>query len=672
MIAKVALDLPLYRIFDYLIPETLLLRPEDIGKRVVVPFGRSLTKSSEKIGILLAISNKSDFAPAALKPLLKLCDDFPALPKEWLALSQFCATYYLSPLGEVMHKSLPALLKRVEIPATKTRKKALVAPKTKAFTLPELTKEQAFALDEINAQTNKFSPFLLFGITGSGKTEVYLRAIADALQRGKQTLLLVPEINLTPQLEERICARFPDVLIASLHSELSEKARLLHFTQAFLGEAKIIIGTRLSIFTPLPNLGLIIVDEEHDASFKQQDGMRYSARDLAVFRAHYRKIPIVLGSATPSLETWFNTQEKKAYRLLTLSERAVKNASLPSIKRVDTRREKLKEGFSTALLDAIKIRLEKGEQSLIFLNRRGYAPVLACASCGFVSRCTRCAANLVLHLADKRLRCHHCGLEKYVPKTCPDCGNVDIAGFGRGTQRVEDNLREIFPEARILRVDRDSAKSRKQWEMQLAKIHSGEVDILVGTQMLSKGHDFKNLTLVGVLGADAGLFAADARAPERLFAQLMQVSGRAGRDNLAGEVIIQTQYPEHPLFIALSKQDYPSFANTLLEERQSANFPPFSYQAILRAEGKIMDEALQFLNQARAFFDAEKNAPILLYDAVPMRLAKLANLERAQLLVESPSRPALQQFLQECRAFIDALKMPSKLRWHIEVDPLDS
>lgn len=538
---------------------------------------------------------------------------------------------------------------------------------------PPLHAEQRQAVEAIGAAQG-FSPFLLHGVTGSGKTEVYLRLIEGALAAGRQVLLLVPEINLTPQLEARVAARFPNTGLTSLHSELSEAARARHWRAAFAGEARIVLGTRLAVFTPLPDLGLIVVDEEHDASFKQQDGMRYSARDVAVFRARERNIPIVLGSATPSLESWANATDSRTparYTLLTLYERAVENARLPAVRRIDTRLEKLQDGLSGELLRAIEKRLSRGEQSLVFLNRRGYAPVLTCTNCGWISHCTRCAANLVLHLADGRLRCHHCGFESRVPKACPSCGNQDIQPFGRGTQRLEEALGERFPQARIMRVDRDSAKSRKQWEVLVEKIYAGDADILVGTQMLAKGHDFPKLTLVGALGADSALFAADWRAPERLFAQLMQVAGRAGRAELPGEVLIQTQFPDHPLYAALVRHDYPSFANEQLTEREQAGFPPYTYQAMLRAEAPLMADSLAFLASARAWPQQSEHGDVMLYDPVPMKLARRANLERAQLLIESPSRRALQAFLSAWGAALDAIKAPSRLRWHLEVDPLE-
>jgi primosomal protein N' (replication factor Y) len=388
-----------------------------------------------------------------------------------------------------------------------------------------------------------------------------------------------------------------------------------------------------------------------------------------VLRARSAAVPVLLGSATPSLESWAHARHGR-YTLLQLTRRAVTAARLPTVRLIDTRRQALADGLSTPLLAALRARLEAGEQSLVFLNRRGYAPVLACTACGWISRCTRCAANMVVHLNDQRLRCHHCGDALRIPRACPTCGNQDIHPFGRGTQRLEARLAETFPAARILRVDRDSARSRTQWEALLARIHAGEADILVGTQMLAKGHDFPRLTLVGVVGADAALFAADWRAPERLFAQLMQVAGRAGRADLPGEVLIQTEYPDQPLYAALVAHDYPRHAEALLAERRAAGFPPYTFQAMLRAEAPQMATALAFL-QAAADCCPRDFPEVLCYDPVPMRLARRMRLERAQLLIESARRGALQALLGQWRPVLETLKTPAQLRWHLEVDPLE-
>ncbi len=657
-IVKVALDLPLPRLFDYLIDTGSATESSLVGRLVLVPFGKG-----EKTGLVLAVTQTSDQPTEKLKPVSNILDNIPALPGDWLVLCEFCSRYYQHPLGEVIHFALPPLLRRGKLPRPVKNK---MRPEAAAVAKPQLLPEQQAAVDAVLAASG-FETFLLHGITGSGKTEVYLQAIEALLRTGRQTLMLVPEIALTPQLEERVRSRFPDAHVVSAHSGVADASRTRAFLDAMTGRADIVLGTRLAVFMPMPRLGMIVVDEEHDSSFKQQEGLRYSARDMAIFRAKQLNVPILLGSATPSLETYHHARTNR-YQLLELSRRAVAE-SLPTVRTVDTRREKLQDGMSQALLDALQLRMERKEQSLIFLNRRGYAPVLACPSCGWISHCRRCAANLVLHLADQRLRCHHCGLEAAIPRACPDCGNLDIHPFGRGTQRLEQSLVERFPDARILRVDRDSADSPKKWRALLDSIHAGEVDMLVGTQMLAKGHDFPKLTLVGVVGADAALFASDFRAPERLFSQLMQVGGRSGRASLPGEVLIQTEYPDHPLYRALADHDYARFAAAQLNEREQAGFPPFAHQAMLRADASDMAQSLSFLAQINHL--AGESAGITIYDPVPMRLSRLANRERAQLLVESTNRPALQIFLAALSDKIYSLKTPRELRWHIDVDPLE-
>ena len=721
-IIHVALDVPLPRVFDYLADDA---NAGDVGRRVSVPFHHG-----EKIGVILSVSQSSDIPATRLKAARAILRDMPPLPPDWLAMADFASRYYQHPIGEAVALALPPALRRrdalpripdegafsisdpgrLALPALPQRSVAarlLAALETRgalsrrelrtvspsaprllpellekgwlepapailrsgASAPPTLLEDQRDAVDAIARAFGRFEAFLLHGITGSGKTEVYLQLIEQVLARGGQALLLVPEIALTPQLEARVSNRFPGARLVSLHSGLAEGARATGFLRALSGAADIVLGTRLSVFSPLPRLALVVVDEEQDASFKQQEGMRYSARDVAVWRAKQRAVPIVLGSATPSLETWAAAQAGR-YRLLSLRRRAVAE-SLPEVRCVDTRREKLQDGMSEHLLRALAARLDRGEQSLVFLNRRGYAPVLACPACGWVSRCPGCTANLVVHLADRRLRCHHCGREERVPAACPTCGNQDIHPFGRGTQRLEEALVRRFPQARVLRVDRDSASTPRQWHALLDSVHSGQVDILVGTQMLAKGHDFPRLTLVGVLNADAALFAADFRAPERLFAQLMQVGGRSGRAELPGEVMVQTEYPDHPLYRTLAAHDFAAFAAAQLAEREQAGFPPFSHQAMLRAEAPELKQALAFLQTARELGDDLSPEEVTRYDAVPMRLHRLAHLERAQLLVESRSRPALQAFLARWVAAIRAQKAPKALRWHIDVDPLE-
>ncbi|MDQ8023297.1 MAG: primosomal protein N' [Moraxellaceae bacterium] len=719
-VVRVALPLPKPQLFDYA-AEDADLGP---GHCVRVPFGQG-----EKTGVVIAVNPEDSHPSARLKAVLEVLRDAPPLPPQWLALADFAARYYQHPLGEVVSTALPPGLRRaVRLPrdddpllaATPEGQSALAAAKklTRALaavlavqtagpqrrsvlldrldgdgsaairdarargwlvpTVPSfdatasgaltLNAEQGAAVERVAATLGRFEAFLLFGVTGSGKTEVYLQSIAHALAAGKQALLLVPEIGLTPQLLERVAERFPAARWLALHSGVPDGERSRGFLAALRGEVDILIGTRLSVFVPLPRLGLIVVDEEHDASFKQQDGLRYSARDLAVWRAHHESLPIVLGSATPSLESWQRAQAGR-YTRLDLPRPALAPQP-PTMRLIDTRRCKLDNGLSPPLVEALRQRIERNEQSLVFLNRRGYAPVVTCTSCGWVSACEHCSANMVFHAADGRLRCHHCGAEERVPRACPQCGNQDLQAHGRGTQRLEERLGELLPDARILRVDRDAIRSPAEWAATRMQIAEGDVDILVGTQMLAKGHDFPRLTLVGVVGADAGLFAADYRAPERLFQQLMQVAGRSGRAELPGEVLIQTEFGEHPLYQHLMRRDYTGFAARELGERKQASFPPWTYHATLRAEGLQLADALDFLSRARAAAESLQ-AGVHLFDPVPMRLVRRARLERAQFVIEADQRGVLQAFLTAWTPLLYALKMPRELRWHLDVDPAE-
>jgi primosomal protein N' (replication factor Y) len=722
-IVRVALPLPLPQVFDYAASDA---SAADIGRCVKVPFGRG-----ERSGLIVALDAEAEVDLARLKTVHHIQRDVPPLPADWLELVAFVARYYHAPIGEVVALALPPGLRRADgvsgededplleiapaghaaLGAARRPSKALallqalaqdLAPWRRSVirereggeavgellrrgwlgvavdeaqrrgttgALPVLTDEQDGAVRAILQAGEGFRTWLLQGVTGSGKTEVYLRLAEHMLSQGRQVLMLVPEIALTPQLERRVAQRFAAANVVSLHSGLADGARSRGFVQALSGHADIVLGTRLAVFAPLPRLGLILVDEEHDASYKQQEGVRYSARDVAVWRGRQRDVPVVLGSATPSLETWYHARAER-YALQVLNQRAVA-ASMPTVRCIDVRRLKLDEGLSPGLKAAIEQRLARGEQSLVFLNRRGYAPVLSCPSCGWVSRCPHCSANLVVHLADRRLRCHHCGCDGGIPHACPSCGNQDIQPFGRGTQRIEARLAELFPQARVLRVDRDAARTRKQWESLLATIAEGGADILVGTQMMAKGHDFPKLTLVGVIGADASLHAADFRAPERLFQQLMQVGGRAGRGTLPGEVLIQTEYPAHPLYLHLARHDFDAFARMELQERRSAGFPPFTYQAMLRADAPALDDAVEFLRHARRL--AEERAPegLRIYDPVPMRMTRLARRERAQLLLEADQRGMLQGFLADWVALLYRQRTARELRWQLDVDPLD-
>lgn len=533
-----------------------------------------------------------------------------------------------------------------------------------------LNADQQKASDEIQTALGRFRPFLLYGITGSGKTEVYFDAMAKVLAQGRQVLFLLPEINLTPQLLKRVENRFADVPTAVLHSQMAAGRRTQDYLRAMLGQAKLVIGTRLAVFTPMDDVGLIVVDEEHDGSFKQDNELRYHARDLAVWRAKQGGCPVVLGSATPSLESWHKAQSG-AYRLLQLTERAHTAAQLPQVDILNVGRLKLDNGFSPQALQLLKQNFEAGGMSLVYLNRRGFAPALFCGDCGHTFGCPNCSAKMVLHQRARQLRCHHCDHREPIPFKCPDCGNQDLTAVGHGTQRVEETLRAFLPKAAVVRVDRDSTAHKNDWADLYRRIADNEIDILVGTQMLAKGHDFARLNLVIVLNADGSLYSADFRAPERLFAELMQVSGRAGRADKPGKVLIQTQLPEHPVFAAVKAQNYAVFAESELNERQMFAMPPFGFQTAVRADAPRVADAMEFLNAAK-----ETLAPLLpesvsQFGAAPMLMVRLAERERAQVFLESTSRQDLHravslwvQVLQQNRA--------GKIRWSVDVDPQEA
>ena len=723
-IARVAIDVPVETLFDYRHGNSALVP----GQLVVVPFGRR-----RQVGVVVEIVDRSEIAKARLRSIERLLSVDP-LPQDLLAMIRFCSAYYHHPFGQALLSALPASFRRVNyegpksdwqyaltsegrtlrpdvFPRAAALKRRLLAalltagglgqaqaralslrapavlkqwinagwvekhavssavpvvPASRPQVAPHLTGEQLSAVEQVSANFGAFSPWLLHGVTGSGKTEVYFRLIEAAVARGLQSLLLVPEINLTPQLEARFLQRFPGVNLVSVHSGLSDGERGERWLEAFAGKAQVVLGTRLAVFVPLPRLGLIIVDEEHDASFKQQEGLRYSARDLAVFVAQQRRVPIVLGSATPALESYHNARNGR-FGHLRLSVRPAANA--PQVRLLETRVARQTHGMSEPLLQAMRERLARGEQTLVFLNRRGFAPALVCGACGWVAQCSRCAARLVWHLRAARLRCHYCGHEEPLPTACPECGNQDLKGLGQGTQRLEQALAGIFPAARILRIDRDSTRRKQSWQAMRTDIQEERVDILVGTQMLAKGHDFPKLTLVAVVNPDNALFSADFRAAEKLFQQLMQVTGRTGRAGLPGEALVQTQFPAHPLYQALLRQDYTAFAEELLAERKLSGFPPFVYQALLRAEALSAQAAMDFLTQA-ARHAPRHDKTVTLYDPVPAAIARIAGHYRAHLLVQAPSRIALQRLLS---AWVPAItqRKAGRVRWSLDVDPLE-
>ncbi len=662
--------------------------PLPAGTLVRVPLGRR-----DVPGVVWHGSGQ-DAPTVELRPVTATLGSLPPLGTAWRELVDFAAAYYQRSTGEIALSVLPPELRKLDDAqlANRIRKlhKALGDdPATATATsVPALTDDQTRALAAIAAAAAQASPspLLLHGVTGSGKTEVYLGAAAQALAAGRQALVLVPEINLTPQLEARFAERFAGRHIVSLHSALTPAQRLRSWLAAHLGLADLVLGTRLAVFASMPRLGLIVVDEEHDPSYKQQEGARYSARDLAVYRGRLERVCVVLGSATPSLESWQRAAEGRYQRLVLPSR--VGGGALPAVRLVDMGRQPRTTGANTALsaplVAALQERLARGEQSLVFLNRRGYAPVLHCGECGWKSGCPHCSAWRVFHKLDRTLRCHHCGFTERVPRACPECGNLDIAPIGRGTERLEEQLTALLrtPDdrpARIARIDADSTRLKGALEAQLGAVHAGDVDVLVGTQMVTKGHDFRRITLVAAVNPDSALFSSDFRAPERLFALLMQAGGRAGRDAgqaARSELWVQTWHPTHALYAALRRHDFDAFAASQLKEREMAALPPFSHLAMLRADARTPQAARAFLQAAAAIAaDLPGAGQVTVYPPVPMGVARVADVERMQMLVESASRMALQRFLAQWLPALHGLRREHKtaderiLRWAVDVDP---
>ncbi len=685
IIVQVAIDSPLNQLFDYAWNEDFASLPQK-GQIVQVSFGRQ-----ECVGVVLGVLDKSDHDPAKIKkvqaiaPLTPISDDV-------VAMAEFAAIYYQRPIGEVLIPSIPKMWRQKNkwelLGKEKKLSKASAAAKNiKAKSGDEisLNKEQLFIVEKLWQQSisKKFSCNLLQGITGSGKTLTYLHWLKKILDDDvSQVMIMVPEINLTPQLEASVEQAFPGKKLVVMHSGITDRTRADNWEKAHSGKAQIILGTRMAVATSAPNLKAIVVDEEHDLSYKQQEGVRYSARDLAVWRGKKLNIPVVLASATPSLETWFHAQEKR-YETLSLKERAAKNAKPPLIQILDLKQEqkagkKNEHGISEYLLNELQKNIEQGRQSIIYINRRGYSPVLNCQACGWLSDCLKCSAHMVLHKITeqkKNLCCHHCGVMKLVPKACPDCGNTDLSPLGKGTQKIEEFLSERFPKAKILRIDADTTRAKGSAESLFSEIHEGDADIIVGTQMIAKGHDYKSVSLVGVIDADASLFSQDFRASERLFAQLMQVAGRAGRSEEAGEskVIIQTNYPDAAPYKYLRNADVDGFLEEIKNERQVVGLPPFSYQALVHGEHKTLQLAMDMLKDAAQLAKSDKIWPakVMLSDVIPRAMVRIAGKERAQMLVESENRQDLQKSIEILQHYLTEAHTKRKgVGWYIERDPI--
>lgn len=653
MFLKIAVICPLETL-DYLLPSHLDINELHIGCRVLVPFG-----TREVMGFLLGLSESTTLPSNKLKAALELIDNKPLIYKENLTLIQWAASYYHYPIGLTIQTALPnGLFERVELPTYKTPK--INSTQENALNLNEAQQQ---AVEKVEKSFEKFKSFLLEGVTGSGKTEVYLQLIDKIIKNGKQALVLVPEINLTPQTVERFQKRF-EVPIATIHSNIAKIKRLNAWQMAKDGIAKIVIGTRSAVWTPMLNLGLIIVDEEHDGSYKQQSGLLYSARDVAIRRAQLHDIPVILGTATPALESFYNAQQNK-YQLISLPKRAGA-AKPPSFRIIDMKQYQGFEQLSPPLRQSIAQRLDKKEQILIYLNRRGFSPSLMCYACGWIAMCFRCSARLTVHAETSLLHCHHCGSKQKLPQHCPSCQSAQIRPVGFGTERIEQALEKHFPHARILRIDSDSTRRKNAMADFLTQIHNGDVDILVGTQMLAKGHHFPKVTLVGVINTDGGLFSADFRASERLAQGLIQVAGRAGREETNGEVIVQTYHPEHSLLVTLLKEGYRKFAELALKERQSVGLPPYQFMGLLRAECKTQGELQDFLQQARTLAEQFTDFPVQIFGPINAPLAKRAQFFRGQLLLQASQRNVLHALLKGW-----LLQLPKKIHWTLDIDPLD-
>lgn len=656
-ILQIAVPTPLRRYFDYLPPADFPMEMLKPGLRFRVPF-----QQRELIGIFVGVTDKSAFPAHKLKSAIECLDQEPVIPADILELCRFAADYYHYPIGEVILSALPAWLRRGKATDVSLKKILTISD---AMSVPlVLNPEQQAALAAIESEKH-FKVYLLDGVTGSGKTEVYLQTIAKVLARGEQVLVLVPEIGLTPQTIQRFRERFA-VAVVSLHSGMTEKQRFQAWLAAKKGEAKIVIGTRSAIFTPFVKLGLIVIDEEHDLSFKQQDGFRYHARDVAIMRAHFNHIPILLGSATPSLETLHNAHIGR-YQHLHLRERAG-GAQLPQFQMIDIRKLPLEHGLSAPLINEMRQHLESGNQVMLFLNRRGFSPVLMCDVCGWMVECKRCDTRMTYHYRAARLRCHHCNSERNVARRCENCGACDLQAIGQGTERIEKALAQFFSHYSIARIDRDSTRRKGSMNDMLTRIQNGEHQILIGTQMLAKGHHFPNVTLVVIVDADGGFFSADFRSLERMGQLLLQVAGRAGRKEKLGKVMIQTRHANHPLLFQLLQENYAAFSRTILDERRQAKLPPYVFFALFRAEAHNLQHATDFLQQIKNQIN-EKNIDVVGPLAAPM--PRRAGKHRVQLLLQCKQRSHLQQLLKNLLSSVEDIPDKHRVRWSLDVDPLE-
>ncbi len=664
-VVQVALPVPLYRHFDYLMADDGNDQVPPLGGRVLVPFGRR-----QLVGLVVGFAEKSDLPAHKLRKIIDIIDDSPLLTEHLTQLTAWASQYYHHPLGEVMVGTLPQRIRQakpMDEPVVASAEPIALVLNAEVL-LPTLTDEQQQALSAITAE-KRFAAFLLDGITGSGKTEVYLRAIEKVLTQGQQAMVLVPEIGLTPQTVQRFAKRFA-VPVVAYHSGLTPKQKQAAWLDAKQGVAKVIIGTRSAVFLPMPNLGVVVVDEEHDGSYKQQSGFRYSARDLAVMRAHFKGVPAVLGSATPSLETWHNATAGR-YQHLRLTKR-IGSAKLPAVTVVNLCEQKLQAGLTTQAIDAIDSHLTAGGQVLVFLNRRGYAPVFMCHHCGWTAECQRCDMRFTLHKQPRQLRCHHCDRIESPPRVCPSCQQQEPAMVGIGTEQLEEFLKKQFADYSVIRIDRDSTQKKGQLEALLEQVHQKKTDIVLGTQMLTKGHHFNALSLTVIVNADSGLFSSDFRGVEQMGQLIIQVAGRAGRNDDRGEVLLQTHHPQHPHLQALLNQGFGEFADRLVQERDLTQLPPFGYLTLIRAESLRQSGAQAFLQQVKScVLQASDVTGVTCLGPLPSPMEKRAGRYRQQLLLQSSNRQLLRAILNGCQQQIADLPSAKAVRWSIDVDPLE-
>jgi len=729
-VLQIAVPVPFRKLYDYLPLDNQNPKHLKPGIRIKIPFGKT-----EKVGVLIKVSGHSEYPLNKLKPVCEYLDETPVFDAEHLAWLVWISQYYHHPIGDTLLTALPVYLRKPKpatlptricwristkgqatdadtlkrakkqqaiflwlkqqpdwIDAIKINKhftawrtsiKGLVDKElvdvseqkikpdkipTKSTKSKTLNKEQQIAVNKVVKQLNQFAVSVVYGVTGSGKTEVYLNIIEQVITKQEQALVLIPEIGLTPQLLQRFSNRFGSQ-VAVMHSGMNDTERYQIWQNTRTGVNKILIGTRSAIFTPFAKLGIIIIDEEHDLSFKQQDGLRYSARDIAISRAKSLTIPVVLGSATPSLESLANAK-KGMFRQLLLKQRAG-NARPPLIHTIDLKGKELQENLSPDLIRLMNQTLERQEQVILFLNRRGFAPTMLCHECGWSAMCQRCDTHMTIHRGRQRIVCHHCGTERKIPMQCPECSSLDLRPIGFGTERVEQVLQQLFPDTEIIRIDRDTTSGKNAIHNLLNKVSSERGQILLGTQMLAKGHDFPNVTLVGILDADQGLFGIDLRASERMAQLITQVAGRAGRGDKAGKVIIQTHHPDHPLLKVMIDHGYQVFAESALSERKAAGLPPYAYAALIRSESTHAGNNIQFLNEVKNLLAANSHPALEVLGPAPSPMERKAGKYRTQLLLNSVARPLLHNTLNKILPEIEQLKSGKRVRWSIDIDPLD-